>query len=159
MTEWVKEDDWSKVKPGQSVRLESPDGALEFTTTTRRQTRDCWEIQSKIGTYYGEWDWTLFVEDTPEPVLPTEPGWYELDPAVSGIALLRKDGTWCWAGNKYNVLAEPMTADRVRTSEHCTRLEPVPVTAKRVTDWLYAQGHLTLEATVRAAREFGVTGD
>lgn len=161
MTEWVKEDNWGAVKKGDRVRVERDDACAEFVVD---EVTHSGRWVAGMGKYFlAAEGWTLYVPARPEPALPTEPGVYEAAayPIARGYAPYIIE---------YGVLRESGTTVTVNATEAAeigpfTRLEPVPITAKKVLDALIEEfgadpkNSYIAECAGRVAAEFGVTTD
>ena len=95
--------------------------------------------------------WTVTTIERATPPLPTEPGWYLTSDDVA--VYLADDGYWT-VPSTYG-----QTGEEMAKYGPFTRLEPVPVTAKRVLDavstFAWADGFTAQLETV--AKRFGVT--
>jgi hypothetical protein len=125
MTDWVAQDDWSKVAIGDQVRATCEGQMLtgEVVDTLPGAIKRAAVIHIQTGAFHRsprvvEGIWQLFVPAKPAVLLPTEPGHYV-------------DRT----GNGWNI-REGATSSLPEENAPYTRLEPVAVTAKKVLDRL-----------------------
>ena len=102
------------------------------------------------------WTVTVIKKAAPIVVLPREPGVYAtyLDSSRSQLIHRLNDGRWTNANQNYD-----MTDEMVAHCLPLTRLEPVPVTAKKVLDavdkvWPWSDNRL--RDLDKIAKEFGV---
>jgi len=146
--EWHKESDWSTVKVGDRVRLVQPNGDVaEFAASG--VTRE-W-LDSQKTSYYQREGWQLYVT-RPAVTLPTEPGFYT---DIKGDPWkLASNGYWYDKG--YINGPSNQDYDYIKSRAPFTRLEPVPVTARKVLDWALAVGLSDLDV-LNGYKEFGVT--
>ena len=152
---WVPEDDWSTAKIGDLVKLERGDEVLIFRVSG---------VNSVTHWISGAGGWSLFVQSPPAVVLPTERGAYHT--STGSLFVLNAKGDWLdfsLGGGGVNNRAANNPA-----YHPFTRLEPVPVTAKKVLDRIVAESRSTvtpmrhelsigISAVNMIAREHGVT--
>lgn len=128
---FVAENDWSKVKKGDLVRLENGDGNVEFIVERTHNNMPGRTLSSSSANYTST-AWSLEIAVEPEE-LPTESGFY-ID--NHGTVFQLVDARWCTAnadradGGLAGWEFELLTSDGTTF----TRLEPVPVTAKVICD-------------------------
>lgn len=137
--EWVREDDWSKVKAGQRVRIERGDRAREGSVYGPSFSVEGYRLEAleRDG-------WTLYVTPPPTPELPTEPGTvitWKNGAYLDAIAQKCPEGRLGWwadfgQGGRWHTDAELLAV--IEETEHTplTRLAPVPDTARQVLDRL-----------------------
>ena len=157
MTDWVAQDDWSKPKIGDQVRVTHEDDALTGTVVDR-YVDDSGYLTALVIDARGftsaqpfyEPDWQLSVPAKPAVELPTEPDWYQ--DREGDLWKLGDDKLW-WLVDRGDLTLR--NNEGVASFAPFTRLEPVAVTAKKV---LHFFEHDMSDDVFEAARkEFGVT--
>jgi hypothetical protein len=168
MTDWVVQEDWSKVAIGDQVRVVRGDNVLDGKIVDR-YVLGCDEphaiallvegIPSSL--HITKLVWTLFVPAKPAVELPTEPGAY-LDTKGEAWSLCRAGGWFSHGDGSLTV----EYADEEVESVWCrygpfTKLEPVAVTAKKVLDdvskFAWADGFMPQLREL--SNKYGVTDD
>lgn len=115
------------------------------------------ECMAAIAWYQAN-GFTVTILEKAAPKLPTEPGWYESEEFPLGTSAdyepysLNTDGKW------YTADGQLLTPTGLREQGNLRRLEPVPVTAKKVLDALRGRiGSIDSAHDFQAvAAEFGV---
>ena len=135
MTDWIEQDDWSKVEAGDTVRVTQEEGQLligkvAFLYSSPSRVGRGFELEAHSvpsSLHILESEWTLWVPAKPAVVLPTEPGWYLDNVGVPWE--LGRDGCW-WLALANN--HERLTWGHMGEYAPMVRLAPVAETAKKV---------------------------
>jgi hypothetical protein len=135
-TKWIAEEDWTKVKRGDLVKLQNQE-ALIIMPAIKDSLGHA--ISYRHGSVQRNDGWSLFVEAPPAVVLPTEPGYYSVGrkahPYERLLVLREQWFELSAAGQSTDGYYTPNRLAEIAVRENrLTRLEPVPETAKKVLD-------------------------
>jgi len=163
MTDWVVQEDWSKVAVGDQVRVVRGDNVLdgEIINCHRFSNAEVHAIALLVSGIPGSLHitntvWTLFVPAKPAVVIPMEPGWYlAFDKLAESVFPVEVDASGKLLINHAG--GNPVKLGDPQRFIPFTPLAPVAVTAKKV---LHFFEHDMSDDVFEAARkEFGISSD
>jgi len=161
MTDWVAQDDWSQLKIGDVVRVQSEENVLTGRIADKHSavSDHPYAISLQTGFSFGVVRigtsiWQLSVPAKPAVELPNEPGTYIswVNPPSPTVVHKITGGRWVNADDSHYIPEE-----KVAELMPLILVEPVAVTAKKVIEFI--ESDLTCDSYDTARKEFGVSDD